>query len=72
LRFVFDFHTLRGMDANKIINGLGGTFKVARLIDAPASTVSSWRKSGRIPPYRLDLLKLRADAAGLAWPDAQA
>jgi hypothetical protein len=50
--------------ADKIIEHLGGTTKVAKLTEAPVSTVHSWRKNG-IPPSRLAHLKLAAHVAGI-------
>ena len=50
-----------------VIDALGGTSAVAKLIDAPTSTVFSWRKIG-IPQSRLAHLKLVADAAGKSLP----
>lgn len=49
--------------ADKIIDKLGGTSAVAKLTEAPVSTVHSWRKNG-IPPSRLAHLKLAAHVAG--------
>lgn len=54
-------------EPNEIIDGLGGTTAVARLLSAPSSTVHSWRKNG-IPPSRLAHLKLAAQADGREWP----
>lgn len=51
-----------------VIDALGGTSAVAKLIDAPTSTVFSWRKIG-IPQSRLAHLKLVADASGRSIPD---
>jgi len=50
--------------ADNIIDHLGGTSAVARLVEAPISTVHSWRTNG-IPPSRLAHLRLAAQAAGL-------
>jgi hypothetical protein len=50
-----------------IIDGLGGTSAVANLIEAPTSTVHSWRKIG-IPRSRLAHMKLAAEAKGIEWP----
>ena len=58
-------------EAITIIDGLGGTSAVARLIEAPISTVHSWRKIG-IPQSRLAHLRLAAGAAGLQWPTPDA
>lgn len=55
--------------AVEVIDTLGGTSAVAKLIDAPTSTVFSWRKIG-IPPSRLAHLKLIADQQGKTLPVA--
>jgi DNA-binding transcriptional regulator YdaS (Cro superfamily) len=50
------------MDANQIIDALGGTFAVARLCNVKPPSVSEWRRSG-IPAARLQFLQLaRPDA----------
>lgn len=50
------------MDANQIIDALGGTFAVARLCRVRPPSVSEWRRTG-IPDARLQFLKLaRPDA----------
>ncbi len=54
--------------AAQVIDALGGTSKVATAIDAPTSTVHSWRKIG-IPPSRLAHLKLVAAQDGIRLPD---
>lgn len=54
--------------ANEVINLLGGTSAVARLIEAPPSTVHSWRKIG-IPASRLAHLRLIAQGQGVALPE---
>ncbi len=56
-------------DANIIIDALGGTTAVARMIEAPISTVHSWREIG-IPQSRRAHLRLAAQAAGLDIPPA--
>lgn len=45
--------------AAKIIDALGGTSQVSRLIESPTSTVHSWRKNG-IPQSRFAHLRLVA------------
>lgn len=50
--------------ADTIIDSFGGTTAVAKLLNAPASTVHSWRRNG-IPPSRLAHLKLAAQVAKL-------
>ena len=54
-------------EADMIIDGLGGTSAVAKMMTAPVSTVHSWRKNG-IPLSRMAHLKLIVQAEGLAWP----
>lgn len=54
--------------ANQVIDALGGTSEVARLAEAPTSTVHSWRKIG-IPPSRLAHLKLIAAQLGKELPE---
>jgi len=54
--------------ADQVIDELGGTTEVARLIEAPTSTVHSWRKIG-IPPSRLAHLKLVAASLGKELPE---
>lgn len=46
--------------ADQIIDALGGTTAVARMTDAPLSTVHSWRKNG-IPRSRMAHLRLVAN-----------
>lgn len=46
--------------ADQLIDALGGTTAVARMTEAPVSTVHSWRKNG-IPRSRLSHLRLVAD-----------
>lgn len=45
------------MDANKIIDSLGGTAEVARICDVKPPSVSEWRVVG-IPHARLMYLRL--------------
>ncbi|WP_369913916.1 Rha family transcriptional regulator [Xanthomonas sp. NCPPB 3005] len=59
------------MDANQIIDALGGTFAVARLCKVKPPSVSEWRRSG-IPDARLQFLQLaRPDVFETATPDHQ-
>lgn len=55
-------------DANAVIDHLGGSTAVARLLEAPLSTVHSWRRIG-IPPSRMAHLRLAAKEAGTTLPD---
>lgn len=48
--------------AINVITTLGGSTEVARMLEAPISTVSSWREIG-IPDSRLAHLKLAAKAS---------
>jgi len=54
--------------ADDVIDALGGTSAVARLIESPPSTVHSWRKIG-IPSSRLAHLRLIAREQGVALPE---
>jgi hypothetical protein len=49
--------------ATNLIEALGGTTAVATLIDAPITTVQSWKSNG-IPRSRLSHLKLIAERDG--------
>jgi len=53
--------------AAQILDALGGTTAVATLIEAPISTVHSWRKIG-IPRSRLAHLRLVAKQKGIQLP----
>jgi hypothetical protein len=53
--------------ADQVIDALGGTTEVATAIEAPTSTVHSWRKIG-IPPSRLAHLRLIAAQKGVSLP----
>ncbi|EQB09727.1 carph-isopro domain-containing protein [Novosphingobium lindaniclasticum] len=53
--------------ANTVIDHLGGSTAVAKMIEAPLSTVHSWRKNG-IPQSRMAHLRLAAKDAGLELP----
>ncbi|WP_445326761.1 carph-isopro domain-containing protein [Sphingobium sp. AN558] len=69
LRCTSDYriHCVMHTEADLIIDGLGGTSAVAKLIQAPTSTVHSWRKIG-IPASRMAHLKLAARSAKMPWP----
>ena len=54
--------------ADQVIDALGGTTAVATAIEAPTSTVHSWRKIG-IPPSRLAHLRLIANSTGVELPE---
>lgn len=54
-------------EAEAVIRHLGGTSAVARLIEAPVSTVHSWKTIG-IPPSRMAHLRLAAKVAGKPLP----
>lgn len=53
--------------ASVIIDALGGTTKVAALMDAPKSTVHSWRSIG-IPRSRMAHLALIAKVEKVVLP----
>lgn len=54
--------------ADQVIDALGGTSKVAEKIDAPTSTVHSWRAIG-IPKSRLAHLRLIAAQEAVTLPE---
>jgi hypothetical protein len=54
--------------ANAVIDHLGGTSATAKLIEAPTSTVHSWRENG-IPPSRMAHLRLAAKVDGTPLPE---
>lgn len=45
------------MDANQLIDALGGTAATAKLFDVRAASVSEWRQKG-IPKARMQTLRL--------------
>lgn len=55
-------------EANAVIDHMGGTSALAKLIDAPTSTVHSWRSIG-IPKSRLAHIRLLATSVGKPLPD---
>lgn len=57
--------------ADKIIDALGGITTLARLIEAPVSTVSSWKRIG-IPRSRLAHIRLVAKAKKITLPEEAA
>lgn len=57
--------------AEQVIDALGGTSAVAKLLEAPVSTVHSWRTNG-IPASRLAHMRLVADGQGVELPAAPA
>lgn len=46
------------MNANDLIDKLGGTSEVARMCEIKPASVSEWRQKGEIPKARLMYLKL--------------
>lgn len=54
-------------EADIILDALGGTSAVAKMTEAPVSTVHSWRKIG-IPQSRMAHLKLIAEVRGITLP----
>tara|TARA_R110000868_G_scaffold328829_1_gene589654 strand:- start:500 stop:733 length:234 start_codon:yes stop_codon:yes gene_type:complete len=51
------------MTPSKIIDALGGTFKVAKITSSAASTVSDWRMLSTIPFGKLVLLSYPLELA---------
>lgn len=56
---------------DKAMTDLGGTTRVAEMVEAPMSTVHSWKRKG-ISASRLAHLKMAAHAAGkqIDWDSA--
>ena len=54
--------------SDDVIDALGGTTAVATAIEAPTTTVHSWREIG-IPRSRMAHLRLIANTKGIALPD---
>src|SRR3546814_20043666 len=60
---LFPYTTLfRSINIRDIFDEIGGAAKVARLMNAPVTTVWAWQKSNRIPPARLAHLRLALKA----------
>jgi hypothetical protein len=53
------------MTASDIIDRFGGTSAVAQLLDAPVSTVHSWRIKNSIPEWRQEKILQLAVAKGV-------
>jgi hypothetical protein len=64
------FMAFRKTNASTIIDALGGTTAVSRLLNAPVSTVHSWRTIG-IPASRLAHIRLVAKIEGKTLPQTQ-
>ena len=60
-----------GMNANKVIDALGGTAAVARLCNVRSPSVSEWRRTG-IPAARVQYLQLAVPRAFDDADDAEA
>ncbi len=56
------------IEANAVLDHLGGTSAVAKLIEAPVSTVHSWRSIG-IPKSRMAHLRLIGKSIGKPLPE---
>jgi hypothetical protein len=52
----------------QLIVALGGTIAVATALDAPPSTVSSWKGANSIPHWRLRDIQRLAKRAGVEVP----
>ncbi|RYH35614.1 MAG: hypothetical protein EON54_19655 [Alcaligenaceae bacterium] len=53
------------MHAVQLIDALGGTYIVAKLVDVKPPSVSGWKESGRIPDAKLIRLAPIAEARGI-------
>src|SRR3546814_14667109 len=58
----FRIHAVMAINIRDIFDEIGGAAKVARLMNAPVTTVWAWQKSNRIPPARLAHLRLALKA----------
>ena len=70
LQGLYGYRISYGMDntyANAVIDALGGTTAVASLMNAPVSTVHTWRKKG-IPASRMAHIRLLAKTTKLTIP----
>lgn len=54
--------------AEAVVAAFGGLTKTARACGAPITTVDSWRKSGRIPPWRRSVVLAAAREANVSLP----
>lgn len=54
------------MDTNEFIDAMGGTFKVAAMLNIKPPSVSGWREADRIPDDKLIRLAPIAEAQGVA------
>jgi len=58
--------------ASEIIEALGGTSAVARELEIAPTTVSSWKTSETIPPWRWPAIEDIAKRRGLSFERPQA
>src|SRR3546814_6077524 len=58
----FHIHAVMAINIRDIFDEIGGAAKVARLMNAPVTTVWAWKKSNRITPARLAHLRLALKA----------
>ncbi|WP_375284862.1 carph-isopro domain-containing protein [Sphingobium yanoikuyae] len=56
-------------NAAEIVEALGGTVAVANALGIAPTTVSSWKKAGRIPPWRVPVIRQMAEKSSIALPD---
>jgi len=54
-----------------VVSAFDGMTKLAKALEAPPSTVFSWRKSG-IPPSRMAHIRLVAKERGITLPASSA
>jgi hypothetical protein len=53
----------------RVILAFGGLTKAAEAIEAPITTVDSWRAKGTIPRWRIEAIRKAAEKAAVALPD---
>lgn len=56
--------------AESVIDAFGGQTKTARACGVPISTVDSWKRKGRIPPWRRPAIIAAARGASVDLPEA--
>ncbi|WP_373438203.1 carph-isopro domain-containing protein [Sphingobium sp. Z007] len=56
-------------NAAEIVEALGGTVAVAKALDIAPTTVSSWKTAGRIPPWRMPVIRALAERCAVTLSD---
>ncbi|WP_370670738.1 carph-isopro domain-containing protein [Sphingobium xenophagum] len=56
-------------NAAEIVEALGGTVAVAKALDIAPTTVSSWKTAGRIPSWRMPVIRALAEKCAVSLSD---